>query len=443
MKDVIEKVLNICDSKFLDGFDAILDSGKSLTISSAKGEVDKYVVSSSQVIGVRVIKDQKVGISYSEDFSDESLKAMVQNAIETSIASEPDPEQTIIGVVKDLTDNNPKTYQEDHTELKEKIALAIKLESEVMKRDQRAKSAPYNGYGEGESHRYFGNSSGLNTYERSKRFSCYTSAVMDHEGKKSMFYESSSGRKFNELKVEWVLSECLAKSALLLEAEPVKTGRYDIIFEPDVLSSFLGCYQGVLSGKAAKDGVSRFKDQVGLVIAHPEFSLSDCPQYADGFNYSLFDSEGLIKRDVTLIQNGVLKTFYHNTATAKHFKTTTTAHASRSPKGHMGVNLEQLVIQPGKSKEDFVTSGRYLMIMGLEGLHSGTNAISGHFSLSAYGLLCEDGKQVKSFKGVTISGNYFDLIKEIAAIGDKLHSDNDKTFFTPLIRFSNISVAGN
>ena len=202
MKDVIEKVLNICDSKFLDGFDAILDTGKSLTISSAKGQVDKYVVSSSQVIGVRVIKDHKVGISYSEDFSDESLKAMIQNAIETSLASEPDPEQTIIGVVKDLTDNNPKTYQEDHTELKEKIALAIKLESEVMKRDSRVQSAPYNGYGEGESHRYYGNSSGLNTYERSKRFSCYTSAVMDHEGKKSMFYESSSGRKFNELKVE-------------------------------------------------------------------------------------------------------------------------------------------------------------------------------------------------------------------------------------------------
>jgi PmbA protein len=443
MKDVIEKVLNICDSKFLDGFDAILDTGKSLNISSAKGQVDKYVVSSSQVIGVRVIKDNKIGISYSEDFSDDSLKSMVQNAIETSVASEPDPEQTIIGVVKDLSDTNPKTYQEDHTALQEKISLAIKLESEIMNRDSRAKSAPYNGYGEGESHRYYGNSSGLNTYERSKRFSCYTSAVMDHEGKKSMFYESSSARKFSDLKAEWVISESLKKSALLLEAEPVNTGRYDIIFEADVLSSFLGCYQGVLSGKAAKDGVSRFKDQIGQAVAHPEFTLTDRPQYEDGFNYSLFDSEGLIKRDVTLIENGVLKTFYHNTATAKYFKTATTAHASRSPKGHLGVSLEQIVIAPGKSKEDFVTSGRYLMIMGLEGLHSGTNAISGHFSLSAYGVYCEDGKTLRPFKGVTISGNYFDILKEIAAIGNKLHSDNDKTFFTPLIRFSNISVAGN
>ncbi|MFZ4714607.1 MAG: TldD/PmbA family protein [Bacteriovoracaceae bacterium] len=442
MKDVLEKVLNLCDSKFLDGFDAILDTGKSLNISSAKGQVDKYIVSSSQVVGVRVIKDQKIGISYSEDFSDESLKTMVNNAMATALASEVDVDQTVIGIVKDLTDNNPKTYQEDNTDLKEKIELALKLESGILSKDARAKSTPYNGYGEGEAHRFYGNSSGLNTYERSKQFSCYTSALMDEGGRQAMFYESSTARKFKEMKVEWVLGECLSKASLLLEAKPLSTGRYDIIFDQDVLKSFLGAYQGVLSGKAAKDGVSRFKDQVGKIVAHPEFSFSDCPQYKDGFNYSMFDSEGLMKRDVTLIEKGILKTFYHNTATAKYFGTTTTAHASRSPKGHLGVALEQVVIHPGKSKEKDLKSGRYLYILGIEGLHAGTNSISGHFSLPAYGLLCEDGKTLEPFKGVTISGNYFDLIKDIAGIGDQVHPDNDHTFFAPVIRFPNISVAG-
>ncbi len=442
MKDVLEKALNICDSKFLDGFDVILDTGKSLSISSQKGAIDKYVVSSSHVMGVRIIKDDKIGISYSEDLSDDSITKMIDSAITTSESSAADPDQTIIGIVKDINDDNKKTYQEDNTSIQEKIKLALYLEEGILKGDKRAQSTPYNGFSEGESHRYYGNSSGLTTYERSKTFGCYTSALLANDGKQSMYYEGASARVFKELKTEWVLKQCLKKASLLLDATPVATGKYDIVFDTDVLQSFLGAFLGVLSGKAAKDGVSRFKDMVGQSIAHPEFTLTDCPQYADGFNYSLFDSEGLIKKDVTLIYNGELKTFYHNTVTAKHFKTTTTAHASRSPRGHLGVSLEQLVIGTGSTNESQLQQGKYLKIYGIEGIHSGTNAISGQFSLAAYGAVFEDGKEKEGFKGITISGNFFDLIKNIKGMGNIIHPNNDHTFFSPLIRFENISVAG-
>jgi PmbA protein len=443
MKNIVEKTLSIAADRKIDQFDVILTGNQSLSLTAQQGKIDAYKVNSSRLIGIRVIHDQKVGISYSEDLSDESLKTMVGSALESSRYAERDELQMITENGAPIIDDNTKTYRDDQTGIQAKIDLALSLESEVKKRDGRTAAVPYNGYAEGEGHHYYGNHLGLRVYEREKSFSCYTSSLLRQDERQALYYRGSQGRTFSELEPEKVIRETLARTETLLNASPIESGTYSVIFETETLLSLLSCFTSLFSGKAVKDGFSSYKDSLGEKIAHPEFTLRDLPRYEDGFSFSLTDAEGVKKEDLTLIQQGILKSFYHNSVTARHFGVKNTGHGSRSAKGHLGTSLSQLLIEPGSTPESSLLAGKTLKIFNLEGLHAGVNASSGAFSLAAGGELHENGNPVRGIKGITLSGNFFDLIKNIEGIGNRLKASPDRGFFSPDIRFGGIKVAGS
>lgn len=441
MKNILEKTQSIAHDLKVPQFDIIVNKGSSLSLSAQQNKLETYKVSSSSMIGIRVIKDQKVGISYSEDFSDDSLKTMVKSALKSSEFSGVDEYQEITLPKSEIIDSNQKTYRDDKTEINEKIDFALKLESEIKNRDKKAAAVPYNGYSEGESHSYYTNQNGLYVYERAKSFSCYTSSQLKDGTDLSMHYEGIKGRVFKDLNYHWLIDETLSKANLLLKAKPIPTGKYDVIFYTSLLDEFLVHFISIFSGKAVKEGMSRLKNEVGNSIAHPEFSLLDSPQYQDGFYFNLTDSEGFLKKDLTLIDKGTLKSFYHNSSTAKYFKVENTAHGARDPKGQLRTVINQLIIKPGSSSEKSLKSGKYLELFSLQGLNQ-ANPVSGEFSAAANGGIYENGELIQGVKGITISGNFFDMLKNISGVGNVLHSDPSKTFFSPTIRFSDISVAG-
>jgi PmbA protein len=209
-----------------------------------------------------------------------------------------------------------------------------------------------------------------------------------------------------------------------------------------MLDDIFGVFATMFSGKSAMDGVNPFREKIGQQVGIAGFSIKDSPQYADGFNYSTFDDEGNLRKEFSLIENGVLKSFYHNSATANFHKVSNNACGSRSPKGTLGVSGTQQVVSLGKATDEEVHKGRYLNIISLQGLHSGADPLSGDFSFGASGYLCENGNTLEAVKGITISGNFYQLLKEIALIGNQMKSNGYKTFFSPDIRFSGLNIAG-
>jgi PmbA protein len=85
LKNTLEKIINFSNDFGADQCDAILSKGESFSLSAQNSEIDKYKVSGAQVIGVRAIKDSKVGISYTESFDEESLKIAAKSAVENAI----------------------------------------------------------------------------------------------------------------------------------------------------------------------------------------------------------------------------------------------------------------------------------------------------------------------------------------------------------------------
>jgi PmbA protein len=82
---------------------------------------------------------------------------------------------------------------------------------------------------------------------------------------------------------------------------------------------------------------------------------------------------------------------------------------------------------------------RSLFITKLEG-GSGCNAVSGELSIGAQGFYCENGEVIHPVEGLTLSTNFFDLLKNIVAVGSE-YDDRYSTIQVPALAVSSISVS--
>ncbi|KXF83102.1 TldD/PmbA family protein [Enterovibrio coralii] len=440
LEQAIEQVLELATKQGAQA-DVIASSGESFSLKADQGELAEYKVTASQVIGVRVIKDDHVAISYSESLEPESLEQMVSQALTNASYTKKDPLQKIRAEGLTIRTEQPEIFQEDTATPEQKIELALSLEGRIREKPL-AKSAPYNGYSENSSITLLGNTLGTRCSHQERTFSCYTTALIDHNGKQAMHIAASVARRFDGLSPDKIINDAYEMADALLEGEPVATGSYAVVFAQDCLNEVLGAFGSVFSGESAKRGINPWRDKVGEQVASPLLTLKDVAYMENGHAIKAFDGEGFATGDTSLIEDGKLIGLLHNSATAAHFGVKPTANAGRSAKGTLSVSSRHDVISAGSSSEAEVTAGEYLELVELQGVHSGADAISGEFSFGASGFLCRDGKRIRPVRGITVAGNFYKMIKEVDAVGNTVIPNYDGRFFAPMIRFARLSVAG-
>ncbi|UCA10772.1 TldD/PmbA family protein [Aeromonas enteropelogenes] len=421
--------------------DIIANQDRTFSLKADKGELGEYKVTSSQQIGIRLIKEGRVGIAYSESLDETALDAMLQDACDASRFAKVDADQAISVANSRIAADCAEINQPDTTPVEEKIALALRLESDMLALPD-VTGAPYNSFFEGESRLWLANS--LGTFCEHGEFSvgCYTSALVERDGRQSMHSQGQYGRRFDELDSQTLAQQIHTVAAGLLPGEAVASGRYSVIFNTNCLASLFGCFQAALSGKWAQQGINPWRDKVGQPVASRWLTLESRVHMPGGMNIKAFDGEGAPTSDLLLIGEGELKTLLHNSATARHFGVASNGSAARGARSALDVTPRHLVFGTGPHSETEVQSGDYLELVKLDGLHSGADAVSGDFSFGASGFLCRDGVRIQPVRGITVAGNFYRLLGELEAVGDTLHHNDGKGFYAPLIRFGGLAVAG-
>jgi len=123
-------------------------------------------------------------------------------------------------------------------------------------------------------------------------------------------------------------------------------GKYDVLFDTLFLGSLADQIVGRAGAFAVMAGLSPLKDKVGQKIAHEGVTLYDDATAASN-GARLWDDEGVPTQRNTVVEKGVLKTYLHNTSTAKLFNTKTTGNA-----GLVGPNSYALAVEPGTATKD-------------------------------------------------------------------------------------------
>ena len=101
-------------------------------------------------------------------------------------------------------------------------------------------------------------------------------------------------------------------------------GKLDLVMEPLFLGGIVGVTGSMASGLSVELGMSMLEKKIGKRVASEEITLTDDPMMKS-MSRRMFDHEGKPSRKNVVIKKGELKTYLHNTSTAKHFKTRSTA----------------------------------------------------------------------------------------------------------------------
>lgn len=421
--------------------DLIVDEQESLSLKAREGTLEEQAISATRILGLRVVQQERIGIAYSEASDDAALEHLVEQALINARFNQQEAHERIAHNQQILTTDDQLLCPDNDLDIESRIELALYLERTLAEKPQ-IRNVPYNGVKEQLRHRQIFSTQGLHASTRQRTNALYAYALAADGEITAMAGSGHAARTGGQLDADKVIRQAHAEAVAILQGRGIPSKRYDVIFERETQEDLFSAFRLCWSGKSAQDGINPWREQVGQAVASPLLQFSDQPLNTAGFGYHLFDAEGTACSETPLVVDGVLQTLLHNSATASHFGIQSTGHAQRGPKSSLSVGMHQLCIAPGQTSARELTGGEYLEITDLQGTHSGANAISGDFSFGASGYLCRDGERLQPVRGITVAGNYYQLLKQITAVGDQALWNWQRSSLMPLLRFADVAISG-
>jgi PmbA protein len=185
----------------------------------------------------------------------------------------------------------------------------------------------------------------------------------------------------------------------------------------------LGVLSSAFNGESLLKGRSLFAGRDGETIAAPAVDIVDDPTDARAFGAATHDSEGLPTRRNELINGGVLQGFLHNVYTGRRSGRGSTASAVRGGySSGPGVGVRALTLRPGARAPEALLASvpSALYVQSVSGLHSGTNPVSGDFSVGAVGLMVRDGAFAEPVREVTVASTLQRMLLDVTEVASDL-----------------------
>ena len=387
------------------------------------GEVESLAVAEAAGIGVRVIVDGRQGIASAGSLAPDVVAATLVDARDNASYGAPDDAYGL-ATPEDVGDAIPAAldlWRDDvlGTATEDKVRLAVAVDRAVLAADSRVRGVESTDYGDAALEMAMVASTGVTASITRTSASVSSVAMAGERDETQTGFGFDVGRGFADLDVGRVVAMAAERSTRLLGATQPATRRIPVVLDPMVTASVLSLIGSALSGEAVLKGRSMFAGRVGEAIAAAGVTIADDPTDGAAFGASPVDGEGIPTRATTLVRDGQLLGFLHNLYTARRSGATTTGSAVRGYGSTPGVGARALHLRPGTRSVEEVLAAvpEALYVQSVSGLHSGTNPVSGDFSVGAEGLMVRDGALAEPVREITISSTLPRILLDIAEIG--------------------------
>jgi PmbA protein len=225
-----------------------------------------------------------------------------------------------------------------------------------------------------------------------------------------------------------------------LNPRKVETRRVPVVFDPRISGSLIGHLANAANGAAIARKTSFLRDKLGERLFRRGVEVIDDPLRKRGLRSRPFDAEGVATRVLKLIEDGVLKSWLLDCATARELSLQTTAHANRGVSSVPSPGPSNLHLAPGRRTPAEliaeIKDGFYVTDL----IGAGVNVVTGDYSRGAAGFWIENGAPTFPVSEVTIAGHLVEMFAE-------LEPANDLTFRygtnAPTLRVEGLTVAGH
>lgn len=414
-----------------------------LTVEVKNQKIDTIESSISYGYSIRVIKDKKLGFSYSTDLS--KADNVLNNALEASKYAEPDEYN---GLTQYERPSIVEIYDRKITSISENEAIekVLIMELSALKRDDKIKKTRKASGSFSTSETYIFNSHGLIADYSSTGCSAQIMAIAENDKESQIGWYFSGSRFLDDIDFADTGNEAAKRALFLLNAE--KTGSYKgyILLDSSVAVDFLGLLSSSLSSESVQKGKSMLANKISRQVLNEKVNIIDNGILNRMLGSRPFDDEGVPTQNKLLIEKGILRSFIYNVYTAKRDKVASTGNAIRGGFSNLpSVAPTNLYIESADKdiKKDFNNmlnaANKGIYVFETMGMHT-ANPVSGEFSVGISGLTIENGQLKQPVKEAIISGNVLELFNKIVMIGDDLRFYGN--LGSPSLLIADIDISG-
>ncbi len=423
-----------------DAADAVMFKSAHLGLRQRLGKPEMLERSESQDLGLRVLVGKRQASVSSTDPSPKALAELVERAVAMARLAPEDPycgladPDAIARSVPDLDLNDPSEPSPEA------------LEARAMETEDAARAVPGITNSEGaeatwsRSEIAIAASNGFTgTYARSGH-GVSVSVVAGTGAGMETDYDYSSSVYGGDLEAAAVVGRRAGERTVKrLNPKKAETARVPVIFDPRVAASLVSHIAGAINGPSIARKASFLKDRMGQQILSAGLQVIDDPLRPRGLRSRPFDGEGIAARRMALVEDGVLKTWLLDLASARQLGLVTTGHAARGTSGPPSPSATNLYLAAGKVSRDElmadIKSGFYVTsLMG-----HGINMVTGDYSRGASGFWIENGKLTHPVSEVTVAGNLKDMFLAMTPANDL---EFRMAVNAPTLRVEGMTVAG-
>ncbi len=428
----------------IEAAEIYMATGDNFRAMCVQGQIANYTVNATRGLSLRGLYQRKMGYAATEAFDEAAVSHLVEAVKESAELTEDEDVQEIYK--GDEAYPKVDNYQSalDQVEESRKLDLLLDIEKKAKALDERIFQLNYNMISTGSGETRIVNSYGLNLSHRDNMAVCFVSATAKEGERVSTGAAFRVTRDFEELDADALAKEAVDEAVFMLKAAPVPSGTYRAVIDAKCMPDLLGVFSRVFSAENAQKGLSLLAGKEGEMIASEAVTLMDDPLLPGGLASQPFDAEGVATFTKAVIEKGKLTTLLHNLKTARKAGVKTTGNAAKAGyAGAVNVSPSNFFLAPGEKTlaELMADMGDGLVITEVSGLHAGANAISGDFSLIAQGYTVKDGKKDQPVEQITVAGNFYQLLKNIRAVGSDLLFPGS-SIGSPSLDVGEISVAG-
>ncbi len=431
--EIAEKAKNAVKNN-CDAYEIYVDESNIIELDSKQDELNFAKEEIEQGVGIRIIKDNKIGFAFTSNL--DKISETANQAIENAKLTKQDvnyafAEEEKVVDVKKVYDNkfNDLDLDEGVELLKSVISTATDSGCEVTG----------SGFSASEGRSLILNSNGVSIEDEGTGFGIALSVTLQKDGEIATAYNSQSSRFF-DLDGEKLANEVCDLAKRSLNTKPVETNDYDVVLDYYAAIGLLQTFMGAFNGENVRRGRSILKDKMGSEITNPTLTITDNPLLEKGMNTGKCDGEGTPSQKTDLIKDGVLNSFIYDIYTANKADTKTTSNGYRSS------YLTTPMIAPSNLEfkfsemKDLSEIDKGVLTTSVLGAHT-ANPISGDFSVEANNAFkIENGELTDPINKAMISGNIFEIMKKVEGLNSEIKQYG--SFVMPKLLAHDLRVVG-
>jgi PmbA protein len=224
-----------------------------------------------------------------------------------------------------------------------------------------------------------------------------------------------------------------------LNPRKVSTRKVPVVFDRRVSGSLVSHLASAANGASVARKTSFLRDKMGEKLFADGIRIIDDPLRKRGLRSHPFDGEGVAGRKLALVDDGVLRSWILDCATARELGLATTGHAQRGVSSVPSPGASNLHLEAGRLSPEAliadIKDGFY--VTDLIGM--GANMVTGDYSRGASGFWIENGKRTFAVSEVTIAGHLLDIFRTLTPANDLEFRYGTNA---PTVRLEGLTVAG-